>query len=466
MNFKKYIGDRAFYKHALAIALPIMIQNGITNLVGLLDNVMVGRLGTESMSGVSIVNQFIFIFNLAVFGAISAAGIFTAQYKGKGDEEGIRYTLRLKLIITALVGFVGIVGFLIFGDGLISSFLHATESEGDLALTLAEGKRYLLIMLVGLLPYGIAQVYASTMRETGQSVVPMVSSLLAVGVNFVLNLVLIFGLCGAPALGVAGAAIATVISRFCELLVIVVWGYTHKKKYSYLVGALRSFRVPRKLLGAVVVKGMPLMANEIFWAIAMVIRNQCYSTRGLDVVAGLNISTTVVNLFQVVYMAIGSSIAIIVGNELGAGELDRAKDTDRKLMALCIFASVAMAGVMIAFSGLFPELYNTTKTAKELATFCMIVSAAVMPFASYAYSAYFTLRSGGRVFVTLLFDSVYMWTIVLPISVALAYFTPMGIHWLFVICQASEIIKTGFGFLLLRRGTWVRQLVADESLKG
>ena len=465
MTLKKYIGDRAFYRRALAIALPIMIQNGITNLVGLLDNVMVGRLGTESMSGVSIVNQFIFIFNLAIFGAISAAGIFTAQYKGKEDEEGIRYTLRLKLIISVLAAVVGIAGFIAFGDGLISSFLHVTESEGDLALTLAEGRKYLLVMLVGLMPYGIAQVYASTMRETGQAVVPMVSSLVAVGVNFVLNFILIFGLCGAPAMGVAGAAIATVISRFCELLVILVWGYTHTKKYTYLVGALRSLWVPRKLLGAVIVKGMPLMANEIFWAVAMVLRNQCYSTRGLEVVAGLNISTTVVNLFQVVYMAIGSSIAIIVGNELGAGELDRARDTNRKLMALCIAASVAMAGVMIAFSGLFPELYNTTETAKELASFAMIVCAAVMPFASYAFSSYFTMRSGGLVLITLLFDSVYMWVIVLPISAAFAYFTPMGIHWLFVISQATEIIKAGFGHILIRRGNWVRQLVADEGLK-
>jgi len=466
MFLKKYIGDRAFYRRVVAIAVPIMIQNGITNLVNLLDNVMVGSLGTEPMSGVSIVNQFIFIFNLLVFGIISAAGIFTAQYKGKEDEDGIRYTLRFKFFATLLAGVLGIVGFIFFGDELISMFLHTSESQGDLVLTLNEGKKYLYIMLIGLMPYGIAQVYASTMRETGQTVVPMVASLVAVGVNFVFNFILIFGHLGFPALGVEGAAIATVLSRFCELGVLLVWGYTHKNKCGYLRGALRSFKVPRRLFLSIMAKGLPLMSNEVLWAIAMVLRNQCFSTRGLDVVAALNINSTIVNLFQVAYMAIGSSIAIIVGNELGAGKFEEAKDTDRKLMAFCVAMSVAMAGIIIAFSGVFPLLYKTEAHVRDLASYTMLISAVFMPFASFAYSSYFTLRSGGKVFITLLFDSGYMWGLVIPITAALSYFTNMGIHEIFAISMSTELIKAGFGYLLLRRGTWVRQIVDDDSLKG
>lgn len=465
MVLRRWIGDRQFYKRVLTVSVPIMIQSGITNFVSLLDNIMVGRLGTEAMSGVSIVNQFIFIFNLLIFGAVSAAGIFTAQYHGLGDTEGVRATFRFKFLINLLAASLCVIAFTVFDDELISMFLHTSEATGDVAMTLAEGKNYLSVMLFGLIPYAISQVYASTMRETEHTVVPMVASVVAVLTNLVLNAILIFGMLGAPALGVKGAAIATVISRFAELGVLLVWGYTHTKDYEFLVRAFRSFRLPRALSGQILLKGLPLMANELFWALAMTLRNQCYSTRGLDVVAGQNISSTIVNVFNVFYMAIGSAIAIIVGSLLGAGKLEEARDTDRKMMAFSVGCSVLMGGLLIAFSTLFPRLYNTDAHVRELATYMIIVSAILMPLNAFAHSAYFTLRSGGKVLVTLLFDSVFMWTVVLPISFALSRFTDVSIYWLFALCQGCELIKIIFGAILLRRGTWVRQLVADEKLK-
>ncbi len=460
---KKFIGDRAFYKKVLAVALPMMAQMGITNFVSLLDNIMVGRINTEAMSGVSIVNQFIFIFNLVVFGAISAAGIFTAQYHGLGDTEGERHTFRFKFLICFAAGIIGIISFAAFDDQLISLFLHDGSYEGDLALTLAYGKDYLVIMLVGLLPYAISQVYASTMRETEQTIIPMIASTSAVLVNCALNYVLIFGKLGAPALGVEGAAIATVISRFAELSVLVIYGHTHREKCRYLVGAYRSLRIPKSLFLTISVKGLPLMANELFWSLAMTLRNQCYSTRGLDVVAAQNISSTIVNVFNVVYMAIGSSIAIIVGNLLGAGKTEEAKDADRKMMTFSVFCSMLLAATLICTSHLFPMIYKTTEEVRDLAAYMMIISAITMPFCAFAHSAYFTLRSGGKVLITLLFDSVYMWALVIPISLFIAHFTSWNILVFFAICQGTEIIKTIFGLILLKKGDWARQLVSGES---
>lgn len=465
MYLRKFIGDRAFYKKVLAVAVPIMVQSGITNFVSLLDNIMVGRLGTEPMSGVSIVNQFIFIFNLLIFGAISAAGIFTAQYHGLRDVEGERYTFRFKFLINVVASILAIGIFFFFDDALISLFLHSGSSDGDLAATLYYGKQYLMLMLIGLIPYAISQVYASTMRETGQTIVPMIASVAAVAVNFVLNLVLIFGLVGLPALGVRGAAIATVVSRFAELAILLIWGHTHKNRCAYLRGAFRSLHIPRRLFAQISIKGLPLMANELFWAIAMTLRNQCYSTRGLEVVAAQNINSTILNLFNVIYMSIGCSIAIIVGNQLGAGKFEEAKDSDRKLLAFSITCSVGLGILLASFSHLFPLLYNTTENVRSLAAYMMIVSACVMPFCAFAHSAYFTLRSGGRVMVTLLFDSVFMWAAVLPVAASLAYFTEVSILLLFAVAQATEVIKVVFGAILLRRGTWARQLVADEALK-
>ena len=461
--FKKFIGDRAFYKKVLAVSVPMMVQMGLTNFVSLLDNIMVGKLGTEAMSGVSIVNQFIFVFNLLIFGAISAAGIFTAQYHGIGDTEGERHTFRFKFLINVIAAIIAIGAFILFDDELISLFLHDGSETGDLALTLTYGKKYLVVMLFGMLPYAVSQVYTSTMRETEQTLVPMIASVSAVLINFALNYVLIFGKLGAPALGVVGAAVATVISRFIEMGILIIWGHTHTNKCRYLVGAFRSFRVPKILFLSIVAKGLPLMANEFFWSLAITFRNQAYSTRGLDVVAGLNICTTILNVFNVVYMAVGSSIAIIVGNLLGAGKPEEAKDADRKMMAFSVTCATAMGLLLIAFSRLFPMMYNTSDEVREIAAYMMTASAVTMPFCAFAHSSYFTLRSGGQVMITLLFDSVYMWVVVLPTALIIAHLTPLSIIPFYALCQCPDIIKAGFGYMLLKKGTWVRQLVSSPA---
>ena len=460
---KKYFGDRKFYKMVLLLAIPIMIQNGITNFVNMLDNVMVGQLGTEAMSAVSIVNNLMFVFNLTVFGAISSAGIFTAQYHGLGDRNGIRNTFRFKLIIIAVTGIIGIAAFVIGKDMLINMFLHDSESTGNLALTLEYAKTYLGIMLIGLFPYALSQAYASTLRETEQTVVPMVASIAAVATNFVFNYIFIFGNFGAPALGIRGAAIATVISRFIELAILVIWTHKNKDRCEFIVGVFRSFRIPAELTRKIIAKGLPLMFNEIFWSTAVTFVTQAYSTRGLDVVAALNISNTLNNLFNIVYIALGSSIAIVVGNLLGAGKLDEARDTDRKMITFSVLCSLGMAVILAAVAPFIPLMYKTTDAVRELATYMMWVIAAVMPFCAFCHASYFTLRSGGKVFVTFLFDSVYMWLVVAPIAFLLSRFTAASIFIIYPICHGLEIPKVIFGAILLKKTSWVRQLVGQNE---
>ena len=165
---ERFFGDKAFYKMVFAIAIPIMIQNSITNLVNMLDNIMIGTLGTEAMSGVSIVNNFIFIFNMVILGAGAAAGIFTAQYHGAKDVDGVRYTFRMKVLINGTVSLLAIAALTIWGDAAITSFLHDGTSNNNLAETLALGKDYLVVILIGLIPFALSQAYASTLRETGE----------------------------------------------------------------------------------------------------------------------------------------------------------------------------------------------------------------------------------------------------------------------------------------------------------
>ena len=202
-NFvKKYVGDKAFYKTVLAIALPIMLQNGITNFVSLLDNIMVGQVGTEQMSGVAIVNQLIFVFNLLVFGTVAAGGIFTSQYHGKGNVDGVRQTFRFKLIAGTVILAVAVLIFALFNKQLIGLYLNDGSQEGDLELTLSYGVDYIWIMLIGLVPYTFSQAFAGTLRETEETLLPMIAGLAAVVVNCVGNYILIFGKFGAPELGV------------------------------------------------------------------------------------------------------------------------------------------------------------------------------------------------------------------------------------------------------------------------
>ncbi len=463
LSLKKYVGDRAFYKSVLAVSVPMMVQNGITNFVNMLDNIMVGRLGTEAMSGISIVNQFIFIFNLLIFGAVSAAGIFTAQYFGSGNDNGIRHTFRFKLLICLGASLVGIAAFALLDEELIGLFLHESEGTGDLALTLDFGRQYLFVMLIGLVPYALTQAYASTLRETSETVMPMVASLVAVVTNFILNLLLIFGYLGLPALGVVGAGIATVTSRFVEFFVLVVFAHRRSARFTYLRGLYASLYVPRTLTGSIFRKGIPIMANELLWAIAMVLRNQSYSLRGLDAVAAQNICSTLFNVFNVVYISLGSAIAIIVGKQLGAGEFESARDTARKMLAFSVFISGIMAVLMSLSSLVFPLIYETSAEVRSLASYMMVISAITMPFCAYANSAYFTMRSGGQVFVTILFDSVYMWAVVVPLCVTLAYFTSVNIFILYAVTQLTEGLKMLFGMFLLRRGSWVKRLVGDTE---
>ena len=462
MKLKRFFGDKKFYIMVLTIAIPIMVQNGITNFVNMLDNVMVGRLETEAMSGVTIVNQFIFVFNLLIFGAISSAGIFTAQFHGLGDTVGKRNTFRFKLIIVTVATLLCMVLFLCFDDQLVSLFLHESDQQGDLELTLKYGKEYLAVIVWGFIPFALSQAYGSTLRETGKPAIPMIASIAAVVVNLVFNYILIFGHLGAPALGVAGAAIATVLSRFVELAVIAVWTQSHKKHADFIVGAYKSLAIPRTLVRSIVVRGLPLMVNELLWAAGVTFTNQCYSLRGIGVVAALNISTTISNVFNVVYMALGVAISIVVGNLLGAGKLEEAKDTDRKMITFSALCAVGVGLVLVALSSVFPQMYNTTDEAKQIAAYMIIVYSMIMPAHAFANAAYFTLRSGGQVLITVLFDSVYMWVIVVPIAAILGHFTNMNIYWLYLACQSLEVVKAVFGLALVKHGSWVKQLVGKE----
>ena len=456
---KRFWGSWEDYKRILSIAIPIIIQNGITNFVNLLDNIMVGQVGTVPMSGVSIVNGVLFVFNLCVFGASSGAGIFTAQFHGSGDDTGVRHTFRFKVLICLLISALGCLIFLLGGETIIGLYL---TGEGDAAMAagaMRYGKQYLSVMLWGFLPFALSNTYSSTLRETGETVLPMVAGIVAVFVNLCLNYVLIFGHFGAPEMGVAGAALATVISRYAELAIVVVWTHLHPHRHGYIRGAYRSFYIPGKLLKGILIKGMPLLVNEFFWASGMAVQNQCYSTCGLDVVPAMNIASTLYNLGSVVFLSLGNSVGIIMGQMLGAGlDKEEIRVHNRKLMAFSTVVGGSFGLLIIAVSGAFPGMYNTTEEVRQLATLLICVNGLMMPFNSYTNASYFTLRSGGQTMVTFLFDSCFVWAVCVPLAFVLSRFTDIGILPLYFIIHATDWIKCAIGTYMIRQGKWIQNL--------
>ncbi len=456
---KRYIGDRAFYRKLFTVMVPMLIQNLITNFVNLLDNVMVGQVGTEPMSGVAIVNQLLFVFNLCIFGGLAGAGIFTAQFYGKGDQEGVRHTMRMKIWIAA--GTVLVFGSLLVfrGPRLIGLFLHEGRENLDLAATLVYGKRYLHVMLLQIVPFAITQIYASTLRGTGETVMPMRAGIIAVLVNLCFNYILIFGKLGLPALGVVGAAIATVLARVVEMLIVVLWSHRHTDRLPYIPGLYRSLRVPAELMRQVLLLGAPLLVNELLWSGGMTTLNQSYSLRGLEVVSAFNISSTVGNLFFCVFIAMGDAISILIGQLLGAGELDRAVDEDRKLIAFSVVMSLAVSCAMMIVAPLVPRLYNTTDSVRQLASRLLLIWAVLTPLHAYANACYFTLRSGGKTLITFAFDSLFVWVLQIPLAFGLSRFTAVPILPMYAMVEGMNLIKCLIGLAMLKSRKWVVNLV-------
>ena len=455
----RYIGDRAFYGRVMVIAVPIIIQNGITNFVSLLDNIMVGQVGTLPMSGVSIVNQLMLVFNLCIFGASSGAGIFTAQFYGSGDQKGIQHTFRYKFLVCAALSVLGIGLFLIADRPLISLYLTGEGSPADAAVILDYGVRYLRIMLVGLIPFALSGAYSGTLKETGETFMPMVAGIAAVFTNLILNYVLIFGHFGAPQLGVEGAAWATVISRYVELLIVALWTHRNPQRNPFIVGAYKSMAVPGKLALDITIKGMPLLVNEFFWSSGMAFLNQCYSTCGLDVLPASNISMTLFNLTSVVFMSMGVADGIIMGQMLGASlPAPELRDSSRKLIFISTISSIFFSLIMVVVSGFFPRLFNTTASVRLLAAQLIILTAIFMPFDAYVNAAYFILRSGGQTYITFLFDSGFVWAVSVPLAYCLSRFAHFPILPLYAACQATYILKMSIGMFFLRSGKWIKNL--------
>lgn len=455
------IGEKNFYRRVGHVVLPIVVQNTLSNVVSLLDNVMVGQVGTLPMSAVAIVNQLLFVFYLCIFGAIAGAGIYTTQYFGKGDYEGVRITTRYKLVVAFVLCAGAILLFVTAGEQLIGLYIAKDTVPADRLTTMSYARQYLSVMLIGLVPFSLTQCYAGTLRESGHTVLPMASGMISMAVNFVFNLLLIFGYLGFPRLGVVGAAVATVISRFAECAIVVITTHLKRKQYPFFSGLYRHFRIPGGMIPKLLSKSLPLLLNESLWSLGQAALLQSYSIRGIEVIAAMNICNTISMLFNEGFISLGSATAIVVGQELGANRLVNARRTAWRMSALSIFVCILLGIALFAVSPLVPGIYNTEPEIRALASAFIRISALVMPITAYLNVAYFTLRAGGRTLITFVFDSCFVWAVSVPAAFCLAHFTTLPVITVYAIVLLLDLIKDGLGFGFMKHGGWVRNMVAD-----
>jgi Na+-driven multidrug efflux pump len=281
----------------------------------------------------------------------------------------------------------------------------------------------------------------------------------AVITNLIGNWLLIYGNLGFPQWGVKGAAIATVISRFVELF-IILFVMHRTRRFEFMHGVYRTLRVSFTFVKTVLRKGAPLLANEFLWSLGMATLTQIYSVRGLNVLAGMNIANTINNLFNVVFLSMGNAVAVMIGQSLGANNMQKAKGDVWRLMLLSVGACVVVGGAMALLSPYFPRLYNTTDDVRHLASSFMLTMALFMPTYAVSHCCFFTLRSGGSTLLTFLFDSAYMWAINIPLALVLTHWTGIPIIYLFPLCEAAGLIKMSIGLWMVNKGIWVRNIVS------
>jgi len=450
------LGNKAFYTKVAIIVVPIIIQNTVTNVVGFLDNVMVGQVGTLQMSAVAIINQLLFVFNLCIFGGLAGPGIFSTQYVGANDTEGVRNCFRIKIWISIIMTVIALAIFTLMPDTLINMYLK--DSAESAAEVLKYAKDYLFIMIIGLLPFAMTSSYAMTLRENGETTVPMIASVTAIFVNLIFNWVLIFGHLGFPVLGVKGAAIATVMARFIEFAIIVTVTHSKKAKFRFIDRVYITLKVPVELTKRVMTKGLPLLLNEFLWSSGLAAILACYSTRGIDAVAACNIASTVNNLFNVVFLSMGNAVAIMIGQALGADEYDEAKELSWKLMATAFMTCLVMGTLMFVAAPFIPLIYNTEPMVMSTASDLLRVLAILMPFFSIAHCCYFTLRAGGKTIITFFFDCVFTWTVEYGCALVLTKFTGLPILPVYFAVQAMGIIKGLIGIVLVKKGVWIENI--------
>ena len=457
-KIKRYLPDKKFLRTILSIALPMMIQNTFTNLIGLVNNITVGRLGTEQLAGVAVANQLVSIYIMCIWGVMSGAEIFGAQFHGKNDMENLRNTFRFMILTGVTVALIAAVLFLSFGEQFVKLYIYSDSEGSDTVMALREGTRYLRMLVISFLSLALNMGYTSILRVNEQNTVPMFSSIAGVLSCLAVNFLLI------PKIGMIGAALATISSRVLEALINIIWCHTHTDRLQFIKGAFRILRVPKELAKQIFITGLPLTMNETIWQIGVATITQCYSYRGLSTVAAVNIASTVQFLTSVSIFALGAAVGVVMGNLLGSGDRKGAEEASRQLLGFSVVVGIGVAVLLLILCPFVPVLYpNLSSEVHFIAKWLIWGEAFNAVLNSFYNAAYYIIRSGGKTVTTFIFDSGFIWGVSVVAAVVIAYFTTIPIIPFYWIEKALDILKCIIVYILVKKGSWIQILSGAEE---
>ncbi|MDR1566240.1 MAG: MATE family efflux transporter [Treponema sp.] len=450
MKAPSLFGDPGFYRSLFVIAVPIMLQNFISSLVNMLDTVMIGRLGTVEIAAVGLGNQIFFLYNLILFGICSGGAIFTAQFWGRGDIQGIRKNMGFCVTLTITVAAVYTLGAVFIPDKLIGIYSRD-------ALVIETGAAYLRVLAPSFIPFGITMVLVLTLRSVEKVRLAIAATLIALSMNAVLNYLFIFGAGPVPAMGVRGAALATVISRYAEMLIVVTVSYARRyppagsfrELFAFNSAyAWRFFRI-----------ALPVIFNETFWSLGVTTQNLIFARTHTEAIAAFNITNTVSQLTWVIFIGLGNGVAVLIGKKIGEGKEQDARDYASRITRFAPLLSVAVALVLIPLSRLLPVVFNVGPGVLSAAYMMFLVLGFMYPFRAFNMSMVVGIcRAGGDTVFCVFYDIALMWIAALPLG-ALASFVFHAPVWLIYLCiMVEEPVKMFLGLWRLKSGKWLHNV--------
>ncbi len=452
MQKTSLFGGPKFVRSLLAIAVPMMLQQLITSFVNLLDNLMVGQLGNYAISGVATVNRFFMIGFFAMLGTSTAASIFVAQFYGSKNKSAMQQSYRYA-IIASLLSFMPFLLAAFIMPRTIIRFFNDDPELVDAAM------KYIYVAALTFIPQAISMATTGAIRAVGETKLPLKISIVTVIINGIFNYLLIFGLLGFPRLGVLGAALGTLIARFLELILLMIALYRTSFPFRTKVNDI--FKIPKRLVSSITKKSLPLMLNEIGFALGLALLYKFYGTRGAEVQTAISMAGTTADLFFVLFGGMAAATSVFVSQPLGSNNLKEAETNAYRILRFSIALAFVFGSIMFILSWLTPHLYEVDLHIKQMAATFIRVQALFLWVYMINTETYFILRAGGDMKRTLILDTGFMMLVNIPTVAAIAYLTDLPAPYVYIAGQLTDIIKIVCSLTLLKKRTWLKNLAGE-----
>ena len=459
LTLNKYLGPVPFYKEALKIAVPVMAQALIQTMVSLIDNFMVSGLGDIKMSGVNITGQILFVFMVFLNTICMSGGIFMTQFSGANDRRGMQQAFCFKL----MMGILAIIFYkyvcLVIPRQFLSLMVKGNTQADPI---LDQGVAYMRLMAWIGIPMMISTVIASSLREIGEVKAPLVISVIATLVNTFFNWVLIYGNLGFARLEVRGAAIATIIARSAEMGIFIV--YLYVKKPPFVIHLIDLLKINFKLILEILRKGWKILFGEMVWVLSETVTTALYNGRGgADVVSGMSASFAIANLFFVAFGGITTATSVILGQTLGQGKLEEARQKERWLLTGAVIFGCFMTVFGLLTMFLVPVVFrNLSLESQGICSRMVLTMALFMPAWVYVNAQFAISRAGGDTTMGMVVDGITTLGIILPGIFIMALCTSAGPVLMYISIKLVDFIKIVIAAIWLKKGKWIKNLAVEN----